>query len=198
MYKKEIVIEFGNKKIQAQQKNLNSDLSNLKSILNREKSPKVKPFKDDLKNLFNKNLKIDETENASLKIIQENNDMTTNSNMSKFPIYKMAALEMKTNSADLTIENNTLQGNYPTLKKSYLFKNKIKSRFTFAEVAIENKEDNICVPQKINEIISKKISTYFYMKSIGLNQDASEYYIKKNCDDNEWTDFMINIKKEIV
>ena len=79
-------------------------------------------------------------------------------------------------------------------KKSSLFTNKIKSRFNFVEDFLE--EENVCVPQKINEIISKKTSTYYFMRNIDVSPDACEEYIKKHCDDEEWKEFILNVKKE--
>ena len=184
IYKKDYILELDHNL--SLSKNSTNCNSKLKSISNREKSPKIKPFKEDLKNLFNKKLltKVDK-ESTNLNI--ENNEISTNSsNDEKF------IPDLKKNYLDLIIEQNNILKDQNIMKSS-IFLDKIKSRFNFVEELITENDDNVSVPKKINEIITKKTSTYYFMKNIDLN--ASEDYIKKHCDNKEWTDFIINIKK---
>ena len=55
IYKKDYILELDHNL--SLSKNSTNCNSKLKSILNREKSPKIKPFKEDLKNLLIKTLK---------------------------------------------------------------------------------------------------------------------------------------------
>jgi hypothetical protein len=169
--------------------NSTNNISSLKSILNKEKSPKK--FKEDLNCSYSKKNK--SKANNFSGINQDLNELSTNSNSRYLssPNEDKITTHMKNNSADLTIENSVHEHFH--VKRSSLFRNKNRSRFPF--VSEEEAMDNLCIPEKINEIINKKTSTYYFLKNIDLHREEYENYILKNFDDKEWIDFIISIKK---
>jgi len=189
--KKDYIIENDiNRKVN---KHVNStnNISSLKSILNKEKSPKK--FKEDLNGLFSKKNKSKFDKNNLSGFNNDVNELSTNSNSRYLssPNEEKITTHIKNNSADLTIEN-TVHEHFP-VKRSSLFRNKNRSRFAF--VSEEEAFENVCIPEKINEIINKKTSTYYFLKNIDLHREDYENYILKNFDDKEWIEFIISIKK---
>ncbi len=188
--KKDFLFENDNNRKVTKHVNSTNNISSLKSILNKEKSPKK--FKEDLNGLFSKKNKSKFDNNLS-GTNHDMNELSTNSNSRYLssPNEDKFTTHMKNNSADLTIEN-TVHEHFP-VKRTSLFRNKNRSRFAFASE--EEAFENVCIPEKINEIINKKTSTYFFLKNIDLHREDYENYILKNFDDKEWIEFIISIKK---
>lgn len=190
--KKDFIIENDTSKKITKHINSTNNISSLKSILNKEKSPKK--FKEDLNGLFSKkNESKFENNNLSTTILEMNESSTTsNSRSLSSPNEEKITTHNKNNSADLTIEN-TFHEHFP-VKKSTLFRSKNKSRFAFASK--EAQYENISVPEKINEIINKKTSSYYFMKNIDIRKEDYEDYILKNFDNKEWIEFITTIKND--
>jgi hypothetical protein len=186
IYKKDNVIENDFNKSLAKHNHSSNIISNLKSILNnKERSPKK--IKEDLNVLFNKKKKTKFENNTQ----NDTNELSTNSNSrhTNSPNDEKFDLLTKNISDDLIVEQSVLIQN--PIKKYILFTNRTKSRFGFANE--EATEENVEVPQKINDIINKKTSTYYFFKNSENSKAIFEEFITKNCD-AEWKDFILSIK----
>jgi len=189
IYSKDFVIEHDyNKTSTGKQIHSSNSNSNLKTLLNRsDKSPKTKTtYKEDLNNLFSKKKKNLLKENLNENEISTSISGISRNTSSPNDDKNANLLHHKTISADLVIENN---GHC----KPPLFSNKEKSRFDFAKSSIEENTESVCIPKKINEIINKTTSTYYFLRNIELQTESYENVIRNNCD-NDWVDFIMNLK----
>lgn len=187
IYRKDNVIENDYSKSTAKHVHSSNGISNLKSILNnKDKSPKI--VKEDLNNLFNKKKK------TKLDIAQhstESNETSTNSNSrhTSSPNEEKFDSLAKSISCELVVENSGLSSDIS--KRHFLFSSRSSSRFSFAKE--ESTEDCVVIPPRINDIIKKKTSTYFFLKDTDETKAIFDEHIIQGCE-GEWKEFILSVK----